>query len=357
MCKPGDVVPNNTHFDTTRANVEAVGATAVDLPCAESADTQSQYPFKGNMDVAALEALIADVGVDRIPLCMITLTNNSGGGQPASLENIRAVRAVCQRHGIPFYIDACRFAENAYMIREREPGYSDWRVRDIAREVFAQADGCTFSAKKDGLANIGGVLSTNDERLAEQETNLLILTEGFPTYGGLAGRDLDAIAVGLQEVVDEDYLEYRLASVRYLGEGIAQAGVPIIQPPGGHAVYIDAAAFLSDVPPLALPGQALVVELYRAGGIRAVEIGTVMFGRRDPETGRETPGPRELVRLAIPRRVYTQSHIDYVIEVVAEVARRRERIRGFRIVQQAATLRHFTARFESLQDEMSRHVR
>jgi len=357
MCKPGDVVPNNTHFDTTRANVEAVGATAVDLPCAESADTQSQYPFKGNMDVAALEALIADVGVDRIPLCMITLTNNSGGGQPASLENIRAVRAVCQRHGIPFYIDACRFAENAYMIHEREPGYSDRRVRDIARELFAHADGCTFSAKKDGLANIGGVLSTNDERLAEQETNLLILTEGFPTYGGLAGRDLDAIAVGLQEVVDEDYLEYRLASVRYLGEGIAQAGVPIIQPPGGHAVYIDAAAFLSDVPPLELPGQALVVELYRAGGIRAVEIGTVMFGRRDPETGRETPGPRELVRLAIPRRVYTQSHIDYVIEVVAEVARRRERIRGFRIVQQAATLRHFTARFESLQDEMSRHVR
>src|SRR5690606_17110647 len=357
MCKPGDVVPNNTHFDTTRANVEAVGATAVDLPCAESADTQSQYPFKGNMDVAALEALIADVGVDRIPLCMITLTNNSGGGQPASLENIRAVRAACQRHGIPFYIDACRFAENAYMIHEREPGYSDRRVRDIARELFAHADGCTFSAKKDGLANIGGVLSTNDERLAEQETNLLILTEGFPTYGGLAGRDLDAIAVGLQEVVDEDYLEYRLASVRYLGEGIAQAGVPIIQPPGGHAVYIDAAAFLSDVPPLELPGQALVVELYRAGGIRAVEIGTVMFGRRDPETGRETPGPRELVRLAIPRRVYTQSHIDYVIEVVAEVARRRERIRGFRIVQQAATLRHFTARFESLQDEMSRHVR
>lgn len=347
-CRPGDVIPNNTHFDTTRANVEAVGARAVDLPCAESLDTQSQFPFKGNMNVAGLESLIADVGVERIPLCMITLTNNSGGGQPASLENIRATSAVCRRHGIPFYIDACRFAENAYLIREREPGYADWSVRDIAREVFAQADGCTFSAKKDGLANIGGVLSTNDDLLAEQETNLLILTEGFPTYGGLAGRDLDAIAVGLQEVVDEDYLNYRLASVRYLGEHIAAAGVPIIQPPGGHAVYIDAASLLPHVPPLELPGQALVAELYRVGGIRAVEIGTVMFGRRDPETGAETPGPRELVRLAIPRRVYTQSHIDYVIEVVRAVWEQREQIRGFRIVQQAPTLRHFTARFEPL---------
>jgi tyrosine phenol-lyase len=347
-CRPGDVVPNNTHFDTTRANIEAVGARAVDLPCAESQDTQSQSPFKGNMDVAGLESLIAEVGVERIPLCMITLTNNSGGGQPASLENIRAVSEVCRRHAIPFYIDACRFAENAYLIRERESGYADWSVKDIAREVFAQADGCTFSAKKDGLANIGGVLSTNDDLLAEQETNLLILTEGFPTYGGLAGRDLDAIAVGLQEVVDEDYLNYRLASVRYLGEHIAAAGVPIIQPPGGHAVYIDAASLLPHVPPLELPGQALVAELYRVGGIRAVEIGTVMFGRRDPDTGAETPGPRELVRLAIPRRVYTQSHIDYVIEVVRAVWEQREQIRGFRIVQQAPTLRHFTARFEPL---------
>jgi tyrosine phenol-lyase len=350
MCRPGDVVPNNTHFDTTRANVEAMDARAVDLPCPESRDAQSHYPFKGNMDVAGLQALIADVGVERIPLCMITLTNNSGGGQPVSLKNIRAVRTLCQQHGIPFYLDACRFAENAYLIREREAGYADWSVRDIAREVFAQADGCTFSAKKDGLANIGGVLSTNDARLAEQETNLLILTEGFPTYGGLAGRDLDAIAVGLQEVVDEDYLEYRLASVRYLGEHVSRAGVPIIQPPGGHAIYIDAATFLPHVPPLQLPGQALVAELYRMGGIRTVEIGTVMFGRRDPETGEETPGPRELVRLAIPRRVYTQSHIDYVVEVVLEVWQQRERLRGFRIVRQAPTLRHFSARFEPLPD-------
>jgi tyrosine phenol-lyase len=350
MCRPGDVVPNNTHFDTTRANVEAMDARAVDLPCPESRDAQSHYPFKGNMDVAGLQALIANVGVERIPLCMITLTNNSGGGQPVSLKNIRAVRTLCQQHGIPFYLDACRFAENAYLIREREAGYADWSVRDIAREVFAQADGCTFSAKKDGLANIGGVLSTNDARLAEQETNLLILTEGFPTYGGLAGRDLDAIAVGLQEVVDEDYLEYRLASVRYLGEHVSRAGVPIIQPPGGHAIYIDAATFLPHVPPLQLPGQALVAELYRMGGIRTVEIGTVMFGRRDPETGEETPGPRELVRLAIPRRVYTQSHIDYVVEVVLEVWQQRERLRGFRIVRQAPTLRHFSARFEPLPD-------
>ncbi|HEX6135969.1 MAG TPA: tryptophanase [Longimicrobiales bacterium] len=348
VCRPGDVVPNNTHFDTTRANVEAVGARAVDLPCTESRDMQSQFPFKGNMDVAALESLIGEVGAERIPLCMITLTNNSGGGQPASMANIRAVRDVCRTHGIPFYIDACRFAENAYLIRERESGYAGRTVRDIAREIFSHADGCTFSAKKDGLANIGGLLSTNNDRHAEQETNLLILTEGFPTYGGLAGRDLDAIAVGLQEVVDEDYLNYRLASVRYLGEHIAAAGVPIIQPPGGHAIYIDAAGFLPHVPPPELPGQALVAELYRAGGIRAVEIGTVMFGRRDPVTGTETTAPVELVRLAIPRRVYTQSHIDYVIEVICEVWRNRASIRGFRIVHQAPVLRHFTARFAPL---------
>ncbi len=300
------------------------------------------------MDVAGLEALIAEVGAERIPVCMLTLTNNSGGGQPASMENVRQVRDVCRRHGIPFYIDACRFAENAYLIRQREEGYQDRRVRDIAREIFSHADGCTFSAKKDGLANIGGFLSTNSDRHAEQETNLLILTEGFPTYGGLAGRDLDAIAVGLQEVVEEDYLEYRLASVRYLGEHIAEAGVPIIQPPGGHAIYIDAAGFLPHVPPRELPGQALVAELYRAGGIRAVEIGTVMFGRHDPVAGTDTTAPMELVRLAIPRRVYTQSHIDYVIEVIREVWEDRERIRGYRIVHQAPVLRHFTARFEPI---------
>jgi tryptophanase len=348
MCRPDDVVPNNTHFDTTRANIEAVGARAVDLPCTEARDTQSRFPFKGNMDVAALEAVIADVGAERIPLCMLTLTNNSGGGQPASLENIRAVRDVCRKHAIPFYIDACRFAENAYLIRERENGHAHRSVRDIAREIFSHADGCTFSAKKDGFANIGGFLATNDDRHAEQETNLLILTEGFPTYGGLAGRDLEAIAVGLDEVVDEDYLHYRIASVRYLGDHITAEGVPIVQPPGGHAIYIDAAAFLPHVPPPDLPGQALVAELYRAGGIRAVEIGTVMFGRHDPATGAETTAPMELVRLAIPRRVYTQSHIDYVVEVICDVWRSRDSIRGYRIIQQAPMLRHFTARFAPL---------
>jgi tyrosine phenol-lyase len=348
MCKAGDVVPNNTHFDTTRANVEATGARAVDLPCIENQDRQAPYPFKGDLDIAGLEALIAEVGTARIPLCMITVTNNSGGGQPASMANIRRVSEVCRAHGIPFYIDACRFAENAYLIKLREPGYGGRTVKEIAREMFSYADGCTFSAKKDGLANIGGVLSTNDGQLAEQEKDLLILTEGFPTYGGLAGRDLEAIAVGLDEVVAEDYLQYRLASVRYLGEHITSAGVPIVQPPGGHAIYIDAAAFLPHIPPLELPGQALVAELYLAGGIRAVEIGTVMFGRYDPVTGAESVAPMELVRLAIPRRVYTQSHIDYVVEVICEVWQNREQLRGYRFTHQAPVLRHFTARFEAL---------
>ncbi|MBI4408165.1 MAG: tryptophanase [Gemmatimonadetes bacterium] len=348
VCRPGDVVPNNTHFDTTRANIEAVGAQAVDLPCPEARRTQEPHPFKGDMDVTGLERLIAEVGAERVPLVMLTVTNNSGGGQPVSLANLRAVRALCGRHGIPLYLDACRFAENAFLIKLREPGYADHSVRQIAREMFSLADGCTFSAKKDGLANIGGFLATNDDRLAEQEKDLLILTEGFPTYGGMAGRDLDAIAVGLREVLEEDYLTYRLASVRYLGEHIARAGVPIVQPPGGHAVYIDAAAFLPHVPPLQLPGQALVAELYVEGGIRAVEIGTVMFGRHDPETGAETAAPMELVRLAMPRRVYTQSHVDYVVEAILEVWQRREGMGGFRIVRQAAVLRHFTARFEPL---------
>jgi tyrosine phenol-lyase len=348
VCRPGDVVPNNTHFDTTRANVEAAGARAVDLPVPESRRRQEVLPFKGNLDVAALRALIEDVGAERIPICMITVTNNSGGGQPVSLANVRAVSELCAEHGIPFYIDACRFAENAYLIKLGEEGQADRSVADIARELFSYADGCTFSAKKDGLANIGGFVATNDDRLAEQEKDLLILTEGFPTYGGLAGRDLDAIAVGLEEVVEEDYLQYRLASVRYLGEHVAEAGVPIVQPPGGHAVYLDAAAFLPHVPPLELPGQALTAELYLAGGIRGVEIGTVMFGRRDPDTGEEEPGPMELVRLAIPRRVYTQSHMDYVVEVILEVFDRREDIGGFRITHQAPVLRHFSARFEPL---------
>lgn len=349
-CRPGDVVPGNTHFDTTRANIEACGAQAIDLPAREAVCTQEPHPFKGNMDVDALERLIGEVGAARIPLCILTVTNNSGGGQPVSLENIQQVSRVCRHHGIPLYLDACRFAENAYLIRLREPGYATWSVKDIAREMFSLADGCTFSAKKDGLANIGGLLATNGDRLAELEKELLILTEGFPTYGGLAGRDLDAIAVGLQEVVQHDYLEYRIASVRYFGEHIARAGVPIVQPPGGHAIFIDAAAFLPHVEPLELPGQSLVAELYAEGGVRAVEIGTVMFGRRDPESGRDQPARMELVRLAIPRRVYTQSHIDYVVEVILAVWARRQRIGGFRITRQAGTLRHFTADFEPLYD-------
>jgi tryptophanase len=346
ICSDGDVVPNNTHFDTTRANIEAQGAEAVDLPTPRAQDRQAPLPFKGDMDVDGLRRLIEEVGADRIPICMITVTNNSGGGQPVSLANIKAVSEVCGEHGIPFYIDACRFAENAYLIKRNEEGQAERSVEAIARDMFSYADGCTFSAKKDGLANIGGFVATNDDRLAEQEKELLILTEGFPTYGGLAGRDLEAIAVGLEEVVHEDYLEYRLASVRYLGEHIAQEGVPIVQPPGGHAVYLDAAAFLPHLDPLDLPGQALVAELYLEGGIRGVEIGTVMFGKRDPETGEEVPGPMELVRLTIPRRVYTQSHVDYVVEVILNVFERRDEIGGFRFTHQAPVLRHFTARFE-----------
>jgi len=348
VCSEGDVVPSNTHFDTTRANIEANGARAVDLPVPEGLDPGEAHPFKGNVDVAGLRSLIDDVGADRIPLCMVTVTNNTGGGQPVSLANLRAVSEVCRSHGIPFYIDACRFAENAYLIKQREEGQESRSVRDIVRDMFAAADGCTMSAKKDGLANIGGFLATNDDRLAEQERDLLILTEGFPTYGGLAGRDLEAIAVGLEEVLEEDYLEYRIASIRYLGEHVSREGVPIVQPPGGHAVYLDAAAFLPHVEPLELPGQALVAELYLEGGIRAVEVGTVMFGHTDPDSGEEIPARMELVRLAVPRRVYTQSHVDYVVEAVVEVWRRREEIGGFRFTRRPEVLRHFSAEFEPL---------
>lgn len=348
MCTAGQIVPNNTHFDTTRANVEFTGAAAVDLVIPEGRIPSLRHPFKGNMDVAGLEALIAEVGRERIPLCMLTITNNSGGGQPVSMANIRAVSALCRTHGIPLYLDACRFAENAYFIKLREEGYADRTPIDIAREMFSYADGCTMSAKKDGMANIGGFLATNDARLAQQERNLLILTEGFPTYGGLAGRDIEAIAVGLYEALDEDYLRYRVRSTTYLGEHIAAAGVPIVQPPGGHAIYIDAAAFLPHIPALELPGQALTVELYREAGIRAVEIGTVMFGRRVPETGEEVAGPMELVRLAIPRRVYTQSHVDYVVEAILNLWERRSAVRGYRFTEQAPFLRHFTAKFEPL---------
>ncbi|HEU5040141.1 MAG TPA: tryptophanase [Gemmatimonadales bacterium] len=348
MCKPGDVVPNNTHFDTTRANIEFAGAEARDLVIPEGRIPSARHPFKGNMDVARLRELIAEVGRDRIPLCMLTVTNNSGGGQPVSMANVREVSAVCREHGIPFYLDACRFAENAYFIKLREAGYGERTPLEIARELFGYAEGCTMSAKKDGMANIGGFLATNDDRLALQERNLLILTEGFPTYGGLAGRDLDAIAVGLYEALNEDYLLYRITSTTYLGEHVSRAGVPIVQPPGGHAVYIDAAEFFPQSPPLELPGQALVVELYREAGIRAVEIGTVMFGRSIPETGEEIPATMELVRLAIPRRVYTQSHVDYVVEAILNVWERRRDVTGYRFVEQAPMLRHFTARFAAL---------
>lgn len=336
MCRPGHIVPNNTHFDTTRANIEFTGARAVDLPVAEAADTQARLPFKGNMDVAALERLIETEGAANIPLVMLTVTNNSGGGQPVSMANIEAVRRVTSRHSIPLYLDSCRFAENAWFIAQCEPGYGDWTPREIARKMFSFADGCTFSAKKDAFANIGGFLCTNDDRLAAQETNLLILTEGFPTYGGLAGRDLEAIAVGLEEVLEPDYLRYRITSTGYLGRHIADAGVPIVEPPGGHAIYIDAGLMLPHIPRRQFPAQSLAVELYRHAGIRSVEIGSVMFGDK---------ARHELLRLAIPRRVYTQSHIDYVVEAILEVNARKSELRGFEIVEEPPFLRHFSARF------------
>jgi tryptophanase len=340
----GKVVPNNAHFDTTRANVEYTGAEAVDLTPPHG--THEILPFKGDMDVDALERLIVERGADRIPVVFMTVTNNSMGGQPVSMANLRAVSEVCRRYGLPLFLDACRFAENAWFIKQREPGYGDKKIRDIVREMAALADGMTMSAKKDGLANIGGWLAMNDDSLAERCRNMLILTEGFPTYGGLAGRDLEAIAQGLEEVVEEDYLRYRIQSTAYLGEALDQSGVPVIMPIGGHAVYLDARALLPHIPPLQYPGQSLSVALYREGGIRGVEIGTVMFGRH-PD-GTESPGPMDLVRLAIPRRTYTQSHVDYVIEVVRWVAERAADLRGFRIVEEPPQLRHFTARFEPL---------
>jgi tryptophanase len=343
---PGKVVPNNTHFDTTRANVEFTGAEAVDLPIPEGRHPATIHPFKGNMDTDALDALIRDRGRDAIPVVFVTITNNSGGGQPVSMANLRAVREVCDRYDLPLFLDGCRFAENAWFIRTREAGYEETPIPDIVREMASLADGMTMSAKKDGLANMGGWLAMNNDDWAEQARNLLILTEGFPTYGGLAGRDLDSIAAGLREVVDEDYLRYRIRSTQYLGEGVTAAGIPCVQPIGGHAVYLDAAALLPHVPPLEYPGQSLAVALYREGGIRGCEIGSVMFGLR-PD-GTEEPARMELVRLAVPRRVYTQSHVDYVIEVARWVAERAGELRGFRIVDQPRTLRHFTARFEPL---------
>ncbi len=345
MVNKGDIVPNNTHFDTTRANIEFNDAEAVDLVIPEGKIPELEHPFKGNMDLEKLEELLEKYH-ERIPLGMITITNNSGGGQPVSMENIREVSKLLHKYNIPFFIDACRFAENAYFIKLREKGYEDKSVLEIAQEIFSYADGCTMSAKKDGLVNIGGFLAMNDEELAMKARTLLILTEGFPSYGGLAGRDLEALAVGLEEVLNEDYLKYRLRTAEYMGERLIEAGISIIRPTGGHAVYIDAKAFYPHIPPSQFPGQTLVCELYKKGGIRGVEIGSVMFGKKDEETGEEIPAPMELVRLAFPRRVYTQSHFDYAIEKIIETFKDRENAKGMKIVWEPPFLRHFTAKFE-----------
>ncbi|MEA1903614.1 MAG: tryptophanase [Actinomycetota bacterium] len=345
--EPGDVVPNNTHFDTTRANVEYRGAEALDIVIGEGLDPESRHPFKGNVDLEALRRVLADESAN-VPLVMVTITNNSGGGQPVSMANLEAVSSICRESGTPLFLDACRFAENAWFIKTREDGYEDSTPLEIAQKVFSLVDGCTFSAKKDGLANIGGFLAMRNPELAERCRNLLILTEGFPTYGGLAGYDLEAIAQGLTEVVDENYLRYRIRATEYLADKINAAGVPTVQPAGGHAVYIDAKRMLSHIPPSQYPAQALAVELFRVGGVRGVEIGSVMFGKPD-DAGDEEPAQMELVRLAIPRRTYTQSHIDYVGEVVTETARRSSSIPGYRITYQAPWLRHFTARFEPVE--------
>ncbi len=336
---PNKVIPNNCHFDTTRANVEHSGAKAVDLVIDEGKDPTNRHPFKGNMDVAKLESLFREVGPEHIPIVMLTITNNSGGGQPVSLENMRAVRAVCDEYETPFFLDACRFAENAYFIKQREAGQQNRTVEQIVLDTFSLADGATISAKKDGMVNIGGVLLLRNEELYQNARNLLILTEGFPTYGGLAGRDLEAMAQGFEEVLHEDYLTYRITSTAYLGNKLLQAGVQIVEPTGGHAVYIDAAKFCTHIPKEQFPGQALVCALYRHGGIRAVEIGSVMFAEA---------AQMELVRLAIPRRVYTQSQIDYVVEAIIEVYEKRNQLRGLKIIEEPPALRHFTARFAEL---------
>ncbi len=350
VLKKGDIVPNNIHFDTTRANVQHQGAEAADLVIDEGLDPTSLHPFKGNLDPAKLDRLLTEKK-GRVPLVMLTVTNNSGGGQPVSLANVKQVREVCTKHGVPLFFDACRFAENCYFIQQREPGQSNRSVEEIAKELFSYGDGCTMSAKKDGLVNIGGFLAMKNEEWSKAITNLLILIEGFPTYGGLAGRDLEAIARGLREVLSEDYLAFRTGQVAHLGELLDQAGVPIVKPVGGHAVYIDAKRFLPNIPQSQFPGQALVVALYREYGIRAVEVGSLMFAQPDEKTGEMVYPKLELVRLAVPRRVYTTEHMRYVAESVIELFRDREKLRGLRVTYEAPVLRHFTARLEELAPE------
>ena len=345
IAKPGHIIPSNTHFDTTRGNIEAMGAEAVDLPIPEGRVPSLDHPFKGNMDLAALDVLLKDKG-EAVPAVMMTITNNAGGGQPVSLENIRSAAEIAHAHGKPFFIDGCRFAENAWFIKLREPGQQDRSIKDIVRDTFAVADGMTMSAKKDAFANIGGWLAVNDDALAERARTLLIQTEGFPTYGGLAGRDLDAIAQGLKEIIDEDYLRYRVRTNSYIAERLDEMSVPVVKPAGGHAVFVDARAFLPHIPPLEYPGQALACALYEAGGIRGCEIGTVMFGRK-PD-GSEEPARMDLVRLAMPRRVYTQSHADYIVEVFEELAATKDALRGLKIVKEPSMMRHFTAEFAPL---------
>jgi tryptophanase len=349
MGGPGKYFVSNTLFDTTRANIEFSGAEGVDLLCEEGKHPSIPAPFKGNMNIEAFIQFINEKGASNIPLCIITVTNNSGGGQPVSMQNFKEVRKICSQHNIPLFIDACRFAENSYFIKQREPGYANISVRDIAKELFSYSDGCTMSAKKDAFANIGGFLAMRDETLALKCRNLLVITEGFPTYGGLAGRDLEAIAIGLNEVLDENYLQYRIRSIEYLTTKLVEAGVPVMQPAGGHAVYLDAKAFLSHIPVHQYPGQALVCALYNEGGIRSVEIGSLMFGKYDDQN-QLIPAALELVRLAIPRRVYTQSHIDYVAEVIIEVYQNRTQIKGLTIVEEAPILRHFTAKLKPIQN-------
>ena len=348
LVSKGQVVPNNIHFDTTRANVENNGGRPLDLVIEEGLHPESEHPFKGNVDIQKLRGAIETYGVDKIPLAMITVTNNSGGGQPVSMENIRQVSAVLKEYNIPFFLDACRFAENCFFIKEREPGYADKSIAEIARELFSYADGCTMSAKKDALVNIGGFLALNSDTLAQKLKNRLILLEGFPTYGGLAGRDLEAIARGLEEGLDENYLRFRTGQVRYLGELLMEYGVPIVKPPGGHAIYIDAKQFAPHIPQGQFPGQALVVGLYREAGIRAVEIGSLMFAHKDPDTGKMVYPDLELVRLAIPRRVYTNLHLQYVAEAVIHLFQNREKLKGLRLTYEAPALRHFTARLEEI---------